>query len=245
MTANEPHLCWWCGAAADSREHKFKKSELILNHGAGPWVGEDAVVWGNFEGSDRAVQGPNSTLTKFPANLCQNCNNSRSQPFDLAYDTFITYMAGNSKTVGRDLKLRFSDIYGSAWEAGRTNLVKYWVKHICCRADDHDMRIPDALRHWLSDPAATGPPPHAHMILSAQGNLLNLGIDGSWIGDGMALFEGDNISMLESHTTWRWIRLSYQLTLGDPVGITTFEGNEVELSLVEIPEDELPPIAGK
>jgi len=32
--------CWWCGAPADSREHKFKKSELRLNNGPGPWRGE-------------------------------------------------------------------------------------------------------------------------------------------------------------------------------------------------------------
>lgn len=75
----------WCGDAASSREHKWKKSEIKALYGpAGSqhysllWIGED--------GNHRNVQGPDSDLMKFEKSLCAKCNNSRSQPFDLSYD---------------------------------------------------------------------------------------------------------------------------------------------------------------
>jgi hypothetical protein len=48
--------CWWCGAAADSREHKHKKTDLAREFGSGPYIGASAVVRA-FEGKLRQVQG--------------------------------------------------------------------------------------------------------------------------------------------------------------------------------------------
>jgi hypothetical protein len=37
---SESGRCWWCGVPADSREHKYKKSDLIRQYGSGPWTGD-------------------------------------------------------------------------------------------------------------------------------------------------------------------------------------------------------------
>lgn len=125
-------MCWWCGAPADSREHKFKKSELRLNNGPGPWRGEASVVHRGRDEHLRAVQGPDASTVKFGPTMCSNCNNARSQPFDRAYDKFIEYMSAHESAIGVDRRFRFSDIYGAEWATKRCNLVKYWVKHVCC-----------------------------------------------------------------------------------------------------------------
>jgi hypothetical protein len=31
--------CWWCGAPADSREHKLKRSDLVREYGTPPYGG--------------------------------------------------------------------------------------------------------------------------------------------------------------------------------------------------------------
>src|SRR2546423_12673051 len=36
--------CWWRVGIADSREHKYKKSDLVREFGAGPWQGADGEV---------------------------------------------------------------------------------------------------------------------------------------------------------------------------------------------------------
>ncbi|MFC5112013.1 hypothetical protein [Kibdelosporangium philippinense] len=28
--------CWWCGSVADTREHRYKRSDLIRDFGKGP-----------------------------------------------------------------------------------------------------------------------------------------------------------------------------------------------------------------
>lgn len=81
--------CWWCGAVADSREHKFKASELRLNNGPGQWLGDTAVVHGSDDGTLTDVRGAKSAIVMWSRSMCQNCNGARSQPFDLAYDELL------------------------------------------------------------------------------------------------------------------------------------------------------------
>jgi hypothetical protein len=38
MNKVSPDPCWWCGVPADSREHKFKRRDLIREHGQAPYV---------------------------------------------------------------------------------------------------------------------------------------------------------------------------------------------------------------
>jgi hypothetical protein len=39
--------CWWCGAVADSREHKHKKTDMTREFGVGPYVRDSGVVRGS------------------------------------------------------------------------------------------------------------------------------------------------------------------------------------------------------
>jgi hypothetical protein len=35
----KPGRCWWCGAPADSREHKMKRSDIVREYGKPPYTG--------------------------------------------------------------------------------------------------------------------------------------------------------------------------------------------------------------
>ena len=226
--------CWWCGALADSREHKFKQAELRMNNGRGPWLGNDAVVHARHGEELRPIQGPNASSVKFGSSLCKNCNNARSQVFDRAYDRFIEFMAANESMVGVDRRFRFSDIYGPDWPSARVNLIKYWVKHVCCMAVDKGLAIPGLLIEYLND-ASAGAPPHIRFDMLVQADLLRLRLYesmeyGSFIGDvaGFATPDGRLVA-IEGHTMWGWVMVTYRYDIREPFGSTTFEGDLVQM----------------
>ena len=236
--------CWWCGAPANSREHKFKQSELRLNNGRGAWQGDAAVVHGRNGGEElRQVQGPNSTLVKFSTSMCQNCNNARSQPFDQAYDKFIEYLAANEATIAIDRRLRFSDIYGEGWATERVNLIKYWVKHVCCFAAENKLEVPADLIKYLDEEIA-GAPPHIRLEFLIQSDLLRLRLNenmpyGSFIGDVMGWSHPEGaLHAIEGHLMWGWLIVTWFFDVDEPFGATTFEGNLVQMGWISQVSDE-------
>src|SRR5689334_9234505 len=83
--------CWWCGNAADSGEHKYKRTDLVREFGSGPWRGQSAVAQVVGE-KQRDLQSPGSARLKFSKVLCGTCNSARSQAFDQAYEQFAEYV---------------------------------------------------------------------------------------------------------------------------------------------------------
>jgi len=59
--------CWWCGNQADSKEHKYKRSDLIKEFGRGSYSGDKELVR-VFDSQLRKIQGPNSNEVKFSNN---------------------------------------------------------------------------------------------------------------------------------------------------------------------------------
>ena len=70
--------CCLCGSSeALSGEHKIKASALRAE------FGKQGMVIGR-----RHAQGPNSKAFHFAARVCEDCNNARTQPADIAFDKF-------------------------------------------------------------------------------------------------------------------------------------------------------------
>ena len=91
--------CWICGSAATSSEHKIKKSDLIRVHGRGKEFAEASLNYLRGDDSVVILQGPDSKWVKWPDVLCAQCNNSRTQPFDRAYDKFIEYAVNSTRKL--------------------------------------------------------------------------------------------------------------------------------------------------
>ena len=142
--------CWWCGAVADSAEHRIKKSDIISQFGKGPYQKDDQVVVGNSTGL-RKINGPKSKEIKFRKNLCQNCNNNVSQEFDLSYQYFTEYLINNENHILETNELNWSHIYGDQWQHKKENLLRYYVKHVCCRLSDHNIKISSKVKSYLNN----------------------------------------------------------------------------------------------
>ena len=113
--------CWWCGSVADSREHKWKRSDIVRMYGTGPYKGE--LVWGPGEDDmGRMLQGASSSELKYHASLCQRCNNARSQAFDKAYDVWASYVFDHLDVIKDWTVFDLARVYDSDREVRRADL---------------------------------------------------------------------------------------------------------------------------
>src|SRR3954469_21907422 len=125
--------CYWCQERdADSREHKFKRSDLIREHGRGELRAGRTLVAYRGEKTSEHRSTKNDAL-KFSPSLCSYCNNTRSQPFDRAYDRFIEWIVDNEEKVLADRVVDLEGALGSDWMEVAEDVFRYFVKHICCR----------------------------------------------------------------------------------------------------------------
>ena len=138
--------CWWCGGVADSREHKWKRSDLVRMFGPGPYRGD--VSWGR--GNEvRDPQGASSSALKFAANLCRRCNNERSQPFDRAYDVWASWVKENLQPLQELEHVRLTEPFGSNPGPHVDHLARYFAKHVGCRLASEGVEVPPDLIAFL------------------------------------------------------------------------------------------------
>jgi hypothetical protein len=143
-------MCWWCGGAADSREHRYKRTDVVQSFGKGPWRGSVVRVRSDSAFMDH-IQGPGSDKLKFSKVLCARCNDTRSQPFDRAYDGFAEYLRSHETAIVESASLRLSDVYGSFWEQRAKEVTKFFLKNICCRLAEAMAPIPRRIIQYLDD----------------------------------------------------------------------------------------------
>lgn len=137
-----PGRCWWCGAPADSREHRLKKSDLVREFGKPPFT--DLRTLTRFYGDDRHdFSGPGSRLVQFQPSMGMRCNNARSQPFDVAWDRFVTYLVEHEAEVLETRSLDLEAIFGTDWASAAADVERYVVKHLICRIAD---QLPGPIR---------------------------------------------------------------------------------------------------
>ncbi len=120
--------CWICGEKATTREHRIKKSDIISKYGKGTYKGKNEICIYEKNKNLQMIRGANSTLLKYDKILCSNCNNSKTQLFDRAYEKFIIYINENKNDILYKRFINFSDIYKNNMEEGQRNLYKYFVK---------------------------------------------------------------------------------------------------------------------
>jgi hypothetical protein len=226
--------CWWCGAVANSREHKFKVSELRASHGS-TWVGNSAVIHGTVDEGEQIVRGPKADELKWAPSMCQDCNNRRSQPFDLAYDRLLAFLQLNERSILTSRKLSFIEIFGSDWRVGRRNLVKYWVKHICCRAAEINLPVPKTIGDFLTADTDE-PPPHIRMAASVNQAMIDaVGEDalriGSYFSGAIGWTDRATHQLIgfDAAVGWGWFRIDYEYRVTDPAGETTLSGASAAL----------------
>ncbi|MFD8730495.1 hypothetical protein [Streptomyces sp. NPDC059611] len=171
--------------------------------------------------------------------LCSNCNNAESQPFDLAYETFASFLHQNAEAVVRSERFRLSQIYGKGWRNLRVDLCKYFVKNICCRLAEDGIQVPCIAVDYVSGKVNRLP----NFILEMNVNMAKYelgqhmaevhGVGGGslWSGDHRTIFDKDKRAIgTYSHLGFDWFNLDYQFVVGLRKGKANFlTGDTVRL----------------
>lgn len=189
-------ICWWCGSPADSREHKWKRSEVTDVFGRGSY---DSVVW-LTEGRGKApqsepIRGPKAGRLMFGYSLCAQCNGTRSQPFDHAYALFSSYLLTHYLQVIEQRWFNLSGVYGADTENQIQNLARYYGKHIGCRIAEKAGRVPENLVAFLDGKEESATSVYSefgirsalldlddHRVLSMRDSVANYSSDPARIG---------------------------------------------------------------
>lgn len=140
--------CWWCKSDDLSREHKYKKSELVREYG-GCRYKKNVIIAGNGK-KDMWFKGPNCLEAKFKPNLCKKCNNSDSRDIDIAYDVFQKYLKSNIAELTNNRCLDLNNIFAADVNKNKMNLIRYLVKHVCCRLAEANIYIEDEVVSFLN-----------------------------------------------------------------------------------------------
>ena len=131
--------CWICGGLANTREHKFKKSDLIRS--STTWAADDQPYFVGGGGM-RLIPSPNAKIATFGKVLCGDCNSARTQPFDRAYETFSRWVNDAQEGIMTMPHLDFTAIYGTDFQDSVLNLQRYFIKHLGCRLASDRYEIP-------------------------------------------------------------------------------------------------------
>ncbi|MCW5206857.1 hypothetical protein VU08_08035 [Desulfobulbus sp. F5] len=142
--------CWMCGAPADSREHKFKKSDIVRRYGAQPFKEMGGVVHcRHSEKKYKDIQGASAKVLTYNPIICSRCNNVVSQPWDQAYQQFESWLFNNSSVILQRRFILLEEVFGTDmfWKAPA--LYKYFVKAFGCRLANTDQQIPSDIVELL------------------------------------------------------------------------------------------------
>lgn len=144
-------LCWWCGDVATTEEHRIKASTLRRVGKADDGTSRPSNVFkkaSDFEGTLRTLR--TGSQVRWRRNMCADCNNSRSQPFDLAYDVFESFLVSQFEVMADWTYLDWQEVYGDDWQVGARNLARYFGKQLGCMLATYDLPVPDDVRAFLN-----------------------------------------------------------------------------------------------
>ena len=182
--------CWWCGDIATTEEHRFKASTLRRV----ARMGDGTVAPGNvfksssdYEATLRSLK--KGTQIRWRKNLCGNCNSSKSQPFDRAYDDFEAFLVENINMMSGWEQLDWQTVYGSDWQEKARNLARYFGKQLGCMLATYQLRVPIELIEFL-DGADRCPPTCFALFVNPRAVDAHLQMLGDGFEGGLAGFVG-------------------------------------------------------
>lgn len=143
--------CWWCDDMATTEEHRIKASTLRRV----AKLDDGTVTPGNvfkkssdYEATLHSLK--KGTQVRWRKNLCGNCNNSKSQPFDRAYDDFEAFLVEHIDVMSAWERLDWQTVYGSDWREKARNLARYFSKQLGCMLATYQLQVPAELVQFLN-----------------------------------------------------------------------------------------------
>ena len=135
--------CWICNQnRANSGEHKTKRSDLLAVLGK-PTEAEP-FYYHDLEEQNHPVKGLNAQILKSPVRICTECNSTRTQPHDRAWERMSDRLRGRRLKVGEWVRANRIFPYDTRREMKSVHL--FFLKLFGCmlseaKANGHEVPI--------------------------------------------------------------------------------------------------------
>jgi hypothetical protein len=127
--ADPAPLCWICKTnAADSGEHKTKRSDLLAVLGSPTQT--QPFYYHDLHKANRPVGSLDAKILKSPVRICAHCNNTRTQPHDFAWEEMSDRLRSRQIRVGQ--WVRADRIFRAFTKREMTNVHLFFVKLFGC-----------------------------------------------------------------------------------------------------------------
>ena len=212
--------CWICGAPADSREHKIKKSDLKSMVGA-KLTQADPIYLHTALRKNRRIGSLNANALKYAPSLCQYCNNTRTQRHDYAWACLSEALRSRQPPMTAGQFIRANSIFPYDTRRAMRDVHLYIVKLFGCMITEGGVKEIDIgtfANAILNDRihrdvyAAFGPAPRGEVEdkVVASGSDLEMDVR----QDGRCAY-----AVWIHHVGSLWVRVMYALDDGGRQGL--------------------------
>lgn len=122
--------CWICGDKADTGEHIIKKSDLRMRFGSPSQA--KPLFYHSSDRSNIPIGSLNNWRLKSPAKICAYCNNTRTQPYDLAWENLSAALKSRVGELEIGQKIKADRIFSYNTRNAMLNVHLYFVKLFGC-----------------------------------------------------------------------------------------------------------------
>jgi hypothetical protein len=122
--------CWICNDRGNSGEHKTKRSDLKAAFGEP--TQKNPLYFHNEKRKNQLVRSLDAKILKSPGRICQYCNSTRTQPHDLAWQSFSEYVRVAKPTLKAGTAVRANRIFPQCTRRNMLNVHQFFVKQFGC-----------------------------------------------------------------------------------------------------------------
>lgn|GEM_PF-683218 len=126
-------VCWICGKhPADTSEHKFKASDIRAK---APAVSQAKPIFlqRDSEATNDPIGSAKAKALTFPRSICAYCNNTLTQPFDVAWQKLSEYLHANWATIVKRGRFDLSEPFPGGTRDAALQVHLYFVKLFGCK----------------------------------------------------------------------------------------------------------------
>lgn len=123
--------CWICGQPADSGEHKFKASDI--RRAIRLSQQQPAYLQVNAQATNKEIGSAKAAALQFSKSLCAYCNNTRTQPYDRAWERLSDYIRTDWRTIRQRRSVDLAVPFSGAIESGALDVHLFFVKLFGCK----------------------------------------------------------------------------------------------------------------
>lgn len=123
--------CWICGKPGTTGEHIVKRSDLKSEFGL--ITQQSPLYFRRGSLPSKPIGSLNADILKSSSRICANCNNTHTQPHDLAWQTLSDFLRNSPRPLTPGLVVRADEIFGEEANLKLLNVHLYFLKLFGCR----------------------------------------------------------------------------------------------------------------